>query len=110
MKDILEHAVPTTLQDVVIIFVAVAGHKDGRLVQETYANRIYSRPANGVMRSAVQLTTASSIAAVLDLLANGKLPRKGFVRQEDITLDALLQNRFGRIFATMSQPSAEAAE
>ena len=37
LKDILEHAVPTTLQDVVIIFVTVSGHKKGHLVQETYA-------------------------------------------------------------------------
>src|SRR5262245_44924492 len=35
LKDILEHAVPTTLQDVVMIFVTVSGQRDGRLVQET---------------------------------------------------------------------------
>jgi saccharopine dehydrogenase-like NADP-dependent oxidoreductase len=39
LKDILEHAVPTTLQDVVIIFVTVSGHKKRHLVQETYANK-----------------------------------------------------------------------
>jgi saccharopine dehydrogenase-like NADP-dependent oxidoreductase len=109
MKDILENALPTTLQDVVIIFVTVSGRKNGHLVQETYANKIYSRPVNGVIRSAIQLTTAPGIAAILDLLAMGKLPQKGFVRQEDIMLDAILQNRFGRIYATPSQPSAEAA-
>ena len=37
LKDILENAVPSTLQDVVIIFVTVAGWREGRLVQETYA-------------------------------------------------------------------------
>jgi hypothetical protein len=47
LKDILEHAVPTTLQDVVIIFVTVSGHKKGLLVQETYANKIYSRGVDG---------------------------------------------------------------
>ena len=31
LKDILEHAVPTTLQDVVIIFVAVSGRNNGQL-------------------------------------------------------------------------------
>jgi saccharopine dehydrogenase-like NADP-dependent oxidoreductase len=109
MKDILENALPTTFQDVVIIFVTVSGRKNGRLVQETYANKIYSRPVNGVICSAIQLTTASGIAAILELLATGKLPQKGFVRQEDILLDAILQNRFGRIYATPSQPRAEAA-
>jgi saccharopine dehydrogenase-like NADP-dependent oxidoreductase len=43
LKDILEHAVPTTLQDVVIIFVTVSGRDKRQLVQETYANKIYSR-------------------------------------------------------------------
>ena len=43
LKDILENAVPTTLQDVVIVFVTVSGRNEGQLVQETYANKIYSR-------------------------------------------------------------------
>ncbi len=108
LKDILENALPTTLQDVVIVFVTISGRKDGRLVQETYANKIYSRTVYGVVRSAIQLTTASGIAAVLDLLVTGKLPQKGFVRQEDITLDAILRNRFGRIYAIPGQPSKPA--
>ena len=43
LKDILENALPTTTQDVVIIFVTVSGRREGRLIQETYANKIYSR-------------------------------------------------------------------
>ncbi len=108
LKDILENAVPATLQDVVIVFVTASGRKDGRLVQETYANKIYSRLIDGVMRSAIQATTASGVAAVLDLLAGGKLPQKGFVRQEEMTLDAILQNRFGAIYAAPDRPSAKA--
>ena len=42
LKDIFENALPSTMQDVVIIFVTVSGRKDGRLVQETYANKVYS--------------------------------------------------------------------
>ena len=41
LKDILERALPTTLQDVVIVFVTVTGIKKGGLVQETYANKVY---------------------------------------------------------------------
>ena len=33
LKDILEHAVPTILQDVVIIFVTVSGHKKWRYLR-----------------------------------------------------------------------------
>jgi saccharopine dehydrogenase-like NADP-dependent oxidoreductase len=99
LKNILEHAVPTTLQDVVIIFVTVSGRHNGQLVQETYANKIYSRDVGGRTLSAIQITTAAAICTVLDLLANGQLPQNGFVRQEDISLKVFLENRFGQIFA-----------
>ena len=99
LKDILERALPTTMQDVVIVFVTVAGLRDGRLQQDTYARKIYSHVLAGKMRSAIQITTASSLCAMLDLLAAGELPRRGFVRQEDVPLAAFLANRFGRVYA-----------
>jgi saccharopine dehydrogenase-like NADP-dependent oxidoreductase len=99
LKDILENALPATLQDVVIVFVTVSGMRNGQLVQDTYANKIYSGEINGVMRSAIQLTTAAGITGVLDLLANGQIPTRGFVRQEDIDLNTFLANRFGRVYA-----------
>lgn len=99
LKDIFENALPSTMQDVVVIFVTASGRKQGRLVQQSYAHKVYSRVIDGSMRSAIQITTASGICAVLDLLAAGALPQRGFVRQEDITLDAFLANRFGRAYA-----------
>jgi len=100
LKDILEKALPATFQDVVVIFVTVSGRKSGRLIQETYANKVYSkRDENGEVHSAIQITTASGICAVLDMLADGKLPATGFVRQEEISLDAFLANRFGKAYA-----------
>jgi saccharopine dehydrogenase-like NADP-dependent oxidoreductase len=99
LRDILENALPTTTQDVVIIFVTVSGRREGRLIQETYANKIYSSPIKGKMHSAIQMTTAASICAVLDLLAEKTLPQKGFIRQEDIRLPDFLANRFGKLFA-----------
>lgn len=103
LKDILEHALPATLQDVVVIFVTVSGLKNGRLMQQTYANKVYSGLVAAKMRSAIQITTAAGICTVLDMLKAGDLPQQGFVRQEDIGLDAFLANRFGRAYA---QPSA----
>ena len=98
LKDILEQALPATMQDVVIVFVTVSGMKDGRLLQDTYARKIYSHVLAGKMRSAIQITTASSLCAMLDLLATGKLPQSGFVRQEDVALADFLGNRFGRVY------------
>lgn len=99
LKDILEHSIPGTMQDVVLVFVTVSGQKQGRLLQETYANKVYARVIDGVPASAIQITTASGICAVLDLLAQGQLPARGFVRQEQIPLAAFLANRFGAAYA-----------
>ncbi len=99
LKDILENSVPATLQDVVIVFVTVSGLKGGHLVQETYANKIYAREMGGRVVSAIQITTASAICAVLDMLGDGALRSVGFVRQEEITLKDFIANRFGAAYA-----------
>ncbi len=99
LKDILENSVPATMQDVVIVFVTVSGMKKGHLMQETYVNKVFAQEIGGEVKSAIQITTAGAICAVLDMLASGDLPTKGFIRQEDIPLHAFLQNRFGRYYA-----------
>jgi saccharopine dehydrogenase-like NADP-dependent oxidoreductase len=109
LKDILENAVPVTLQDVVIVFVTVSGMRGGQLVQETYANKIYAAPMGGRVRSAIQITTAGGICAVLDMLRTGHLPQAGLIKQEDIGLEAFLANRFGRVYAAPALAASNAA-
>lgn len=109
LRDILENAVPITLQDVVIIFVTVSGKRAGQLVQETYANKVYAAPLGGRVRSAIQITTAGGICAVLDLLREGYLPQSGLIKQEEIGLQAFLANRFGRVYATPAVAASHAA-
>jgi saccharopine dehydrogenase-like NADP-dependent oxidoreductase len=99
LKDIFETALPATMQDVVLVFVTVSGTKAGRLMQQTYAHKIYARNVGGVMRSAIQITTAAGICATLDLLAEGDLASHGFIRQEEIGLGRFLDNRFGAVYA-----------
>ncbi|HUB23810.1 MAG TPA: saccharopine dehydrogenase C-terminal domain-containing protein [Tepidisphaeraceae bacterium] len=99
LKDILEQAVPVTPQDVVLIFCTVAGQKDGLLTQVTDARKVYHGECFGHRLSAIQITTAASLCAVLDLHFSGRLPKRGFVRQEEVKLDDFLANRFGRFYA-----------
>lgn len=106
LKDILENALPATLQDVVIVFVTVTGWREGRLQQDTYAHKIYGGRVGGEERSAIQITTASSLCAMLDLLAQGRLPQQGFVRQEDVSLQDFLGNRFGAAYAPRPREQA----
>ena len=98
LKDVLETAIPITLQDVVLIFVTVSGMREGRLTQQTYAKKIYSRDVNGRHLSAIQLTTAAGVCAMVDLLRERKLPHAGFVRQEQASLAEFLDNRFGQYY------------
>ncbi len=104
LKDILENALAATTQDVVIVFVTASGLRDlgqgeMRFMQESVVRKIYSQVLHGSVRSAIQITTASSLCAVLDMLRAGRLPQAGFVKQEEIALGAFVENRFGRIFA-----------
>jgi len=103
LKDILEKAVPITLQDVVLIFTTVTGWQGGYLQQLTDARKIYHGDMFGEHWSAIQITTSAALCAVLDLHAEGKLPRQGFVKQEQVRLNDFLANRFGKHYAVASE-------
>lgn len=109
LKDILEQSIPATSQDVVVVFVTVSGMKNGHLMQETQAQKIYSGAIDGQLYSAIQLTTAAGICGALDLLAEGKLPQSGFIRQEDISLADFLNNRFGKFYGVAGVSHSSAA-
>lgn len=106
MKDILEHALPITKQDVVLVFVNVSGDQEGRFMQETYAHKVYAQDIGGKRWSAIQITTASGICTALDLVASGKLPQKGFVKQEQINFTDFIENRFGSAYAQAKEVRA----
>ena len=42
---------------------------------------------------------AGSVVAVIEMVRDGVLPGKGFLRQEDIPLDAFLKTRTGAFYA-----------
>ena len=102
LKDILEYAIPVTFQDVVIVFCTASGWRRGQLVQLSDARKIYSQSIRGERWSAIQITTAAGVCAMVDLHAEGKLSRHGLVRQEEVGLPMFLANRFGRYFETRS--------
>jgi saccharopine dehydrogenase-like NADP-dependent oxidoreductase len=99
LKRVLEHAVPQTLQDVVIVYAAVSGLQDGELREENYVNKVYPQIIAGRLWSAIQVTTASGITAVVDLVLSGAGRYRGFVAQEGFRLPEILANRFGRYYA-----------
>jgi len=99
LKRILENAVPQTLQDVVVIYVAVTGSQDGEFREENYVNKVYPQVVAGRLWSAIQVTTASGVCAVLDLVLANPDAYQGFVAQEQFRLPDILENRFGQTYA-----------
>jgi len=109
LKRILENAVPQTLQDVVVIYAAVTGMQDGELREENYVNKIYPQVVAGRLWSAIQITTASGICSVLDIVLSNPGKYEGFIAQEQFRLADVLGNRFGEFYAHggTNQESAE---
>ncbi|GJL67294.1 MAG: L-lysine dehydrogenase [Nitrospirales bacterium] len=99
LKRILEHAIPKTLQDVVLIYAAVNGRQNGELFEENYVKKIYPQTIAGKLWSAIQVTTASGICSVVDLVFENPSKYQGFVTQETFGLQDILANRFGQHYA-----------
>jgi saccharopine dehydrogenase-like NADP-dependent oxidoreductase len=106
LKDVLEAAIPITYQDVVLVFVTASGRRDGRLTQESFARKIYAADVGGRRLSAIQLTTAAGVCAMVDLVRTEKLPTSGLVRQEQCALDEFLANRFGGLYLRSQEVQA----
>jgi saccharopine dehydrogenase-like NADP-dependent oxidoreductase len=98
LKEILRRSIPTTMQDVVLVFVTVSGLRDGQLVQEVFARKVFADRSEGGRSSAIQITTAAGICAAVDLFRERRLPQRGFLRQEQIGLPEFLANRFGNAY------------
>ncbi|MBR0932768.1 saccharopine dehydrogenase family protein [Bradyrhizobium jicamae] len=91
MRRILDRAAPFTRRDVVVIFVTGVGERNGRTEEDSIVLRYDGRPELG----AIQLTTAAGCVAMVELFLLGKLPDRGFVRQEDASLSNFLSTRAG---------------
>ncbi|MGQ0812342.1 MAG: saccharopine dehydrogenase family protein [Nitrospiraceae bacterium] len=98
LKRILERAIPQTLQDVVLIYASVTGKRHETLFEETYVKKIYPQSIRTRVWSAIQVTTASSLCSVVDLVLSDPDSYQGFVTQETFSLAQVLDNRFGACF------------
>ncbi len=103
LKDILRRSVPGTMQDVVLVFVTVSGQRGGSFMQEVFARKIFADRSASAPLSAIQITTAAGICAAVDLFREGRLPQRGFIRQEQLELPVFLANRFGSAYQQSRQ-------
>ncbi|MBN8645926.1 MAG: saccharopine dehydrogenase NADP-binding domain-containing protein [Planctomycetes bacterium] len=96
--DLLDHAIARTLQDVVVVFINCIGMKDGRREQVNFKRAVRATDMFGRIWPAIELTTAAGVCAMVDLHRTGKLPTKGFVKQEQCDLGTFNQTLFGMAY------------
>jgi len=99
LKQILEQAVPKTDQDVVLVYVSVTGKKQKDFDETNYVRKFYPQTLQNHHWSAIQLTTATEICAIIDLVFATPDHYQGFIAHHRFTFPALIQNRFGRFYA-----------
>ncbi|HSW94064.1 MAG TPA: saccharopine dehydrogenase C-terminal domain-containing protein [Gammaproteobacteria bacterium] len=99
LKRILEKAIPKTGQDVVLVYVSVTGMQHGSYSEESYVRKFFPKTLHGVQWSAIQLTTASALCAVMDIIMTEPQKYHGLVKQEQFSLNDISGNRFGHYYA-----------
>ena len=96
---LLAEAYPPVRDDLVIVYAAAEGTGGGRRAREEFVRVYRPRIVAGGARTAISWTTAAGAVGMIELLAEGLLPDSGFVRQEDVSLNALLATSAGEMLA-----------
>jgi saccharopine dehydrogenase-like NADP-dependent oxidoreductase len=99
LKHILERALPKVTEDVVIIYISIQGEQAGELVEKHYIKKFYGETKLDLPWSAIQLTTAAGLCAVLDYSLSHPGRYAGYIKQQDFDWNDIIQNRFGRYFS-----------
>ncbi len=95
---ILTHAKPPVGDDIVYIHVSAEGMIDGNLQRQEFVRGYRPIDIAGSPRTAIAWTTASSVVGVIEMVRAELLPSKGFLKQEDIPLNAFLGTQTGAHF------------
>ncbi|TFH73699.1 L-lysine dehydrogenase [Gammaproteobacteria bacterium LSUCC0112] len=100
---ILTNAKPPVDEDVVYVHVAAEGQTDSGLRRKEFVRAYYPLVINGKSRTAIAWTTSASVVSVIEMVRDGTLPDKGFLKQESIPLAPYLATRTGDFFGRGQQ-------
>ncbi len=98
LEEILTEAKPPVQEDVVYVYAVVEGWKNNRLKREEFYRAYKPILVDGQHWRAISWTTAASIAAVVEMVADGQIPPTGFVKQEEIDFGTFLSTQNGSYF------------
>jgi len=96
--EILVNAKPPVNDDVVYIHVAAEGLIDGQLRREEFVRGYKPIDVAGGPQTAIAWTTAGSVVAIIEMVRSGALPSRGFLKQEEISLEAFLATKTGGLY------------
>jgi len=91
----LEKVVPTTKQDVVIVYVSVCGKKEGGFEEINFVRKYFPVCWDGIVWTAIQMTTASGLCCALDCVLSSGSQYKGFQGHHDFKFEQLIDCFFG---------------
>lgn len=102
LVDLLDQNIPMTTQDMVLIMVSVSGqrrHSNDQLRYEklTDVRKIPHQQLYNQELSAIQISTAASICAIVELWLSNHFQDKSFLHQEDVSYISFTQTQFGRL-------------
>ena len=95
---ILTHAKPPVNDDIVYIHASAEGWQGKDLVREEFVRGYRPQILDGKFWRAISWTTAASVASIIEMVSNGDLPQKGFIKQEDIPLKEFLKTQNGKLY------------
>ncbi|UKJ06189.1 saccharopine dehydrogenase family protein [Solitalea lacus] len=98
LEDILKNAKPPVDEDVVLVYAAAEGWKNGAIDRKEFVRAYTPININGNSWRAISWTTAASIVAVVEMVAMGALDSKGFIKQEEISFSEFLKSHTGQFF------------
>lgn len=89
---LLNRSLPVVHQDLMVLIVSAEGLLEGRRVRKTFSRRYKGTGKEG--ETAIEVMTAAGICATVDLFIRGKLPQRGFVRQEEARFEEYILSPF----------------
>lgn len=95
---ILTNAKPAVNDDVVFVHASAEGWKDDCLFRDEFVKAYYPITIGNLDCRAIAWTTAASICSTVEMVSNGSLPGRGFIKQEEIPLKEFLKTHNGRLY------------
>lgn len=95
---IMKNALPPVAEDYVFVHAAVEGWEGDQLSREEFVRAYPQMQVAGHEWRAISWTTAASLCAVIEMVRDGVLPRSGFLKQEEIPLDAFFKTKNGAYY------------